>query len=113
MSRITVTLIWPGRSKMYVGTWPDTMCPFADPTAGAGGGARHREGPRDAVWGGALNLRKQVEPLFESHPSGFLTAEACTRGGVAIHLGLALAQANLREPARAPQGRAHCIGTSG
>ena len=42
-----------------------------------------------------MNLRKQVEPLFESRPSGFLSAEACTRGGAAIHLGLALAQANL------------------
>jgi hypothetical protein len=42
-----------------------------------------------------LNLRKQVEPLSENRPSGFLTAEACTRGGVAIRLGLALAQANL------------------
>ena len=42
-----------------------------------------------------MNLRKQVEPLFENRPSGFLAAEACTRGGVAIHLGLALAQATL------------------
>ena len=42
-----------------------------------------------------MNLRKQVEPLFENRPSGFLAAEACTRGGVAIHLGQALAQANL------------------
>ena len=42
-----------------------------------------------------MNLRKQVEPLFDSRPSGFLSAEACTRGGAAIHLGLALAQANL------------------
>ncbi len=54
------------------------------------------EQPRGAVWGGTLNLRKQVEPLFENRPSGFLSAEACTRGGAAIHLGLALAQANLR-----------------
>jgi hypothetical protein len=50
--------------------------------------------PRCRV-GRSLNLRKQVEPLFESRPSGFLTAEACTRGSVAIRLGLALAQATL------------------
>ena len=29
---------------------------------------RRRERPRFAVWGGRMNLRKQVEPLFESRP---------------------------------------------
>ena len=47
-----------------------------------GGGLQPREpeelAPQRRV-GRSLNLRKQVEPLCENRPSGFLAAEACTR----------------------------------
>jgi len=49
-------------------------------------GGEEKTGPRFAVWGGRMNLRKQVEPL---HKLRFRLplAEACTPHSVAILLG--------------------------
>ena len=66
-------------------------------------GARVKESPRFAVWGGRMNLRLAGGTAVIGRASGFLNTEACTTHGLAIRLVVTLAQTSLRKPSRAKQ----------